>query len=69
MKELGLVPVDDLINELRSRFQAFVICGVYEDERECNIIYDWEGQYHTAIGLLTEMRYRLMNGELCENGG
>jgi hypothetical protein len=65
--DLGLVPVDDLINELRNRFQAMVICGVYEDEREGHIIYDWEGHYHTAIGLLTEMRHRLMNGELCES--
>lgn len=51
MKDIELIPTDDLIQELQSRFVSIVIYGTRENNKRDVYAQHWKGNYSTCIGL------------------
>lgn len=53
-KDTEFIPTDDLIDELRSRFDASVFVGLKPDKYGDldNILIRWDGGGHLCIGML-----------------
>ena len=64
--ELPLVPTDDLVEELLSRFDHAAFVGLTamtteesEDDETVGIRRSWKGNSHTVMGLLADSERRI----------
>ena len=59
MLDLKLIPLDDLIDELRDRFDSVIISGLrknYESKDSENYTHRFKGSYTTNLGLCELMK-------------
>lgn len=51
--DLSLVPVQDLINEIKNRTVSLIVFGRTLEAKTAYI--DWHGEYYECLGLCSEM--------------
>jgi len=56
MKDIELIPTDDLIQELQKRFEAIIIHGTRENKNKDVYTQHWKGNYSTCLGLCEIMK-------------
>jgi len=67
MSDLQLVPVEDLVDELKTRFDAVVVAGVQHNGRpKPDRYYFYHGGFATELGL-TELLKEEILGEFYDN--
>lgn len=59
---LSVATNEELIQELKSRHAAVLVCILYRTE-DHSTDYSYSGGFHNALGLAQHAAYRLLNGE------
>lgn len=59
-EELHLIPTEDLIEELKGRFDDFVIAGQkYETDKSRLDTWDFAGDYTNCLGMCALLQYKI----------
>lgn len=57
MRDLELVPFESILEELKNRYDSYVLCGEKVlDEEGSHIVFDYHGGELTALGLSDYIR-------------